>query len=340
MIVEPASLGPRSRPRRTLRAIALAVPVLLLVAVVGVGLMGRPSPRTCGSRSRPPRAVAVADPSAPGPDPVVGAGPMVQFPTRAAGLEVHGVRSTLEARDRGLVRGGVVAVAGYLALDEQPSDCVGGGLGIAVPFCERTGVLAEDPWSGVTDDRSRGCRRSTSIRSSRMACASRTSPPAPAGSAAAASPSSCSRGLTMPRAAQCIPGGRHCGQELVVERVAWIDGEDFPRDRDGGPAVSGSAPPATDRAPGGLGGSRLLPARGLPAARRPRPPHTLADLDPEAEAAVPRRRPRRRRVVRARPHRAGDPRRRSTGWSGRRSISASSPGARSRRARSGAPDTP
>ena len=284
MIVEPASLGPRSRPRRTLRAIALAVPVLLLVAVVGVGLMG-PEPEDVREPQPTAAAVAVADPSAPGPDPVVGAGPMVQFPTRAAGLEVHGVRSTLEARDRGLVRGGVVAVAGYLALDEQPSDCIGGGLGIAVPFCERTGVLAEDPWSGVTTT-GRGLppfhlhpQIPSGVRVPYLAASA-------ASLGRPAQPVVVLARFDDPRAAPCVPGGRHCGQELVVERVVWIDGEDFPRvvtidpglriDTDGG-RIRGQADWAVS----------TLPPEGYPLLAVLVRTDTLATLDPDAAASVP-----------------------------------------------------
>jgi hypothetical protein len=36
-------------------------------------------------------------------------------------------------------------------------------------------------------------------------------------------------GFDDPRARRCLPAGRHCAEELVIERVAWIEGESYPR---------------------------------------------------------------------------------------------------------------
>jgi hypothetical protein len=44
------------------------------------------------------------------------------------------------------------------------------------------------------------------------------------------------------RAEACVPAGRHCGQELVVERVAWVDGARYPRGTALDPAVSINGP--------------------------------------------------------------------------------------------------
>ena len=72
------------------------------------------------------------------------------FPASIAGLRVHGVHWTLEARNRGIARG-VVAVAGYLGLDSIPDACADDTrLGIFGPFCDRIAVLAEHPWYGAT----------------------------------------------------------------------------------------------------------------------------------------------------------------------------------------------
>src|SRR6187402_1870489 len=148
MIVQPASLGPRGRPRRVLRIVGLVVPVLLLGGVVVAGVLG-PSPAPAPS-SAP--VVAVASPSgvtlaSPVAEPEPG---VAVFPASIAGLQVHGVHWTLEARNRGIARG-VVAVAGYLGLDSIPAACADDArLGVFGPFCERIAVLAEEPWYGAT----------------------------------------------------------------------------------------------------------------------------------------------------------------------------------------------
>src|SRR5690348_17247459 len=143
MIVQPASLDPRGRPRRALRMIALVVPVLLLGGVVAAGVLG-PSPApTRAPASAPAIADATPSPADESASPPVGPSAPV-FPSTIAGLDVHGVHWMLEARNRGLARG-VVAVAGYLGLDEIPDSCRDSRLGIFGPFCRRVGVLAETP---------------------------------------------------------------------------------------------------------------------------------------------------------------------------------------------------
>src|SRR5215218_10661558 len=120
MIVQPASLGPSGRRRRVLRIVGLVVPVVLLAGVVAAGVLG-PSPAPVPSAAP---ELAVATPSAtPSASPVAEPEPGVAvFPSSVAGLEVHGVQYTLEARNRGIARG-LVAVAGYLGLDSLPDGC-------------------------------------------------------------------------------------------------------------------------------------------------------------------------------------------------------------------------
>src|SRR5829696_9253039 len=119
MIVQPASLGPSGRPRRVLRIVGLLVPVVLLSGVVAAGVLGpspAPAPTTAPVALASPSASASASPFAE-PEPGVAV-----FPSSVAGLDVHGVQWTLEARNRGIARG-VVAVAGYLGLDSIPDAC-------------------------------------------------------------------------------------------------------------------------------------------------------------------------------------------------------------------------
>jgi hypothetical protein len=237
MIVQPAPIGPRSTPRRLLRVAGLVTPVVLLVAAVALGLFGpRPEPAD-GDPARPEVALAgtpAANPPtaipATSPDPAAPAQAAV-FPRTLAGLEVHGVRWTVEARNRGLARG-VIAVAGYLSLDPPTEVCgdggAGGGLGTVVPFCTRTAVLAGSPWPA-------GEQEETSLAPYHL------HPQIPPGVRVPFSVASASRvgadakavillaRFDDPRAAACVPEGRHCGQELVVERIAWVDGDSYPR---------------------------------------------------------------------------------------------------------------
>jgi hypothetical protein len=226
MIVQPAPLGPRGRPRRVLRIVGLVVPVVLLSGVVAAGVLG-PSPAPVPSAAP---ELAVASPSAAPsasafaePRPGVGV-----FPSSVAGLDVHGVQYTLEARNRGIARG-VVAVAGYLGLDSIPGACGDDArLGIFGPFCERIAVLAADPWYGATHN-------APDVAGFHL------HPQFPVGvrmpsqaTNVALSPSTSSPAVVVlgrfsdPRASPCEPGGRHCGLELVVEQVAWVDGAEYP----------------------------------------------------------------------------------------------------------------
>lgn len=225
MIVQPASLGPSGRPRRVLRIVGLVVPVVLLGGVVAAGALG-PSP------APPPSAapvVAIASPPAPPstsppPEPEPG---VAVFPSSVAGLDVHGIHWTLEARNRGIARG-VVAVAGYLGLDSIPDTCADDPrLGIFGPFCERFAVLAEEPWYGATHNAPDVAgfhlhpQFPVAVRMPSQATNVGLSP-------STASPAVVILGrFSDPRASPCEPGGRHCGLELVVEQVAWVDGTEF-----------------------------------------------------------------------------------------------------------------
>ena len=146
MIVQPAPLDPRSGPRRAVRVLGLVVPVVLLTVIVGIGLAGpalvpAPSPAIAVNPAPSARSSAAAtEESSPVYHAVSGLEPV--FPSSVAGLVVHGVPWTLEARSRGLARG-LIAVAGYLGENTVPAGCSGGKLRVFGPTCERTAVLAE-----------------------------------------------------------------------------------------------------------------------------------------------------------------------------------------------------
>lgn len=247
MIVQPSSLGPRSRPRRALRAAALVLPVVLFVAVVGVGLAGpapRPDTAPSAAPGSPAPAVAVVDAS-PSPDaPPARMDPV--FPAVIGGLQVHGVPWTLEARSRGLARG-VIAIGGYLGENSIPAGCSGGRLGIFGPFCERTAILAEVPWEG-------GPRLETDLPPYHLHPQIPVGVRVPYQASLIAGPLDDPSPAVVviarfddPRATPCVPQGRHCGQELVIERVAWVEGRDFPAVPTIDPALGTAASTGADR---------------------------------------------------------------------------------------------
>ena len=132
-------------------------------------------------------------------------------------------------------RRGVVAVAGYLGLDAIPDDCRDTRLGIV-----RAVLRADRPcWRRLPGTAPR--------TPDRMTPGFHLHPQFPVGVRDALAVRvrgdlrrrrgrrrSCILGrFGDDRAEPCVPGGRHCGQELVVERVAWVDGIEYPTDRDG-----------------------------------------------------------------------------------------------------------
>ncbi|HEU0243493.1 MAG TPA: hypothetical protein VFQ75_06265 [Candidatus Limnocylindrales bacterium] len=278
MIVQPASLGPRSRPRRVLRIVGIVLPVVLLATVVGVGILG-PAPAPPREPPSAGPAVAVADPSG-GPSEAADAGPIGPvFPSTMGGLDVHGVHWMVEARNRGLARG-VVAVAGYLGMDAIPGACRDARLGVFGPFCARVAVLGEAPWYGAT-------------QSGPDAPGFHLHPQFPVGvgmpsqaafvaiSASTQTPPVVLLGrFADDRAARCVPDGRHCGQEFVVERVAWVDGAAFPTTPTIDPLADiGGVSLAQVRADE-AGALATLPAESYPLLAALVAPATIARVDP------------------------------------------------------------
>jgi hypothetical protein len=84
-----------------------------------------------------------------------------------------------------------------------------------------------------------------------------------------------------PRAEPCVPAGRHCGQELVVERVAWVDGVEYPTTPTIDPAVDPAASLADLRrdATTAVG---ALPAGAYPLFIALMDPATVAAIEPAA----------------------------------------------------------
>ncbi len=150
MIIEPTPTNSRSPVRRTLRRAALIVPVALLVAVVGVGLLGsrpgdripRPPPTTAPSRTAP----AIASPAASAP-PVDIADIPPEPPAQFGDLRTMTPSELQEIRGEvGTAR--ALALTGFLRIDGQADGtCIDEAHGPLGPWCEREGTLGDRPWA-------------------------------------------------------------------------------------------------------------------------------------------------------------------------------------------------
>ena len=291
MIVQPSSIEPRSRGRRALRAAGLVLPVVILGAVIGAGLAGpSPEPEAAASTpaSVPPGTAAPAIAGEPSSAAIPGiAAARWVFPGRVAGLQVHGVRWTLDARSRGLARG-VIAIAGYLRENGPATGCGAGDVqGNVATSCERTAVLAADPWSGgPLGERELPpfhlhAQFPAGIREPSQASlfARSNEDPSPAVVVIAR--------FDDPRATPCVPEGRHCGQELVVERVAWVLGLDYPSVPTVDPNADTSGRPNVDLLRDAGLAEAGAPADGYPLLTAYVLPAMLARVDATAAAGLP-----------------------------------------------------
>lgn len=168
MIVQPTPTAPRSPLGRGLRAAGLVLPVVLLAVVVAAALLGpREEGTTAPDGPRGSAAGLVAGPSPTGPsaappsqDPLPPPDPLEGVPPAFGGVRTASPADVL-ARRRSGEDPGVVAVAGYLALDRRTLPVEGSesrrlpSAGCARepdlddpadPWCVRAIVLAEGPW--------------------------------------------------------------------------------------------------------------------------------------------------------------------------------------------------
>jgi len=217
-----------------------------------------------------------------GPDEAPG---VAVFPSTMAGLAVHGLVWTVTARNRGLARG-VVAVAGYLGLDTIPDDCRDARLGVFGPFCTRVAVLGQEPWFGVTDNRPDapgfhlhpqfpvGVRMPSQSAFVAISPSTRTPPVVLLGR------------FGDDRAELCVPGGRHCGQEFVVERVAWVDGIEYPTTATVDPLADDAGLTLADLRRDATIASATMPASSYPLLEVLVRPATIALIDPAIAAAT------------------------------------------------------
>ena len=265
MPLKPVPTRPAGRrtPAATLGALA---PVAALGAVVLLAWAGaladapaaRESPRPSHS-SGPIVATSSDEPRA-----TDGRAPL---PTVAFGLTVFDVEGTLERLRSGEIGSGLVAVAGFLTVDPRDRDCSAAGIGPrAGAFCLRSAILTgfAEPILEVNWDEN----GSSAIRlgTSRPHLHPQILPGTAIPEELVATPDPRVRELAPvravvigrfgdPRAHPCHPGRRHCGEEFVLERLAWAGGRWMTA-----PLVRDPSVPTTETA-GGVDIPRLIAAR-------------------------------------------------------------------------------
>jgi hypothetical protein len=233
MIVEPVPTTPRGPLRRLAGVLGVALPVLLLVAVIAGGALGR------DESGQDATAVSPEPPAGHTPEPVPPtASPSLTPPARVAesfrfplvmhGLPVRGTAQTL-ARHAQDPLDGLVAVSGYLSIRSLPPECTDRILGPHGALCHRDSLLSDAPVSPFMSGGVDWARIGSHLH-----------PQFPVGirlphTAARTVATATGSPLAVvvlgrfgdDRALPCLPAATHCGEEFVVERVAWIDGEDW-----------------------------------------------------------------------------------------------------------------
>jgi len=285
VIVQPVPVGPPSRTRRLLRAAAAIVPLALLAGVVAFGIMG-PRPEPPGPSSTLSPAPAAAQPgatpaSASTPD-VALVRSLPRYPSRVLGLPVQSGSEVLAARAAGEADG-LIAISGHLGLRDLPETCYDTRLGPYGAFCARVGVLAQAPWAADTGFAQLGSHLHPQFPVGvrvpfRVAEVAR--------SGWAASPAVVIARFDDPRARRCIPVGRHCGEELLVERVAWVEGEDYPRTVTVDPAVTPDPGTVRSLAPAARRAASHLPEGSMPLLTALVRPGTITWMDPSMASVV------------------------------------------------------
>ena len=219
MIIEPTPTHPSSPIRRVLRVAGLALPVVLLAAAVGAGLLG---PKV----EPPPPAPSPAGPSSPavatpGPSTPADEGPAP--PDRFADLAVEPVAAVL-ARAGAVPDGDALAVSGYLRVDgrvdgscDGESDEASDPLG---PWCAREAILVDAWWTRdtVTDPFPPHLHLliPAGVRLPPGVLAAEQEPDGGGARVVA---------IVRPDTPDDPCGtSRSCGERLVVERFAWVDG--------------------------------------------------------------------------------------------------------------------
>jgi hypothetical protein len=290
MIIEPTPTHPRSPLRRGLRAAGLVLPVVLLGAVIGAGVLGpQPEPPT------PPASPMAALPTPRAPNPTATPEPAIAInaddpvpPEEFRDLPVADIGRVLETR-AGSPPGTVVAISGFLRVygstDERCADEPTGSLG---PWCERPGILAAWPWRSTSSPISRSPSHfhlpphlhlsiPAGVRLPQAVLDSGQEP-------AVDVPHVLVVGRFASAAADCSGATWDCGEQFVVERFAWVDGV-----RVGPTPLIADALQAGARHASPFG--MVLGAGDLPLAAVLSWPDDIARLDPDAAALAEAGRP-------------------------------------------------
>ena len=221
MIVEPAPANPRSPARRILRLVGVAVPVVLLVAIVAASALG---PETTPVASPDPSAVAVRPNATATQRPVVLAdGTTTTFPTTWIGFRVRTVAETRAHRQDGGADG-ILAVAGYLSYGTLPWTCVDAYLDAAAA-CDGRALLAD---VDVLPTDGNGGVFGAIGPHLHPTFAPGVRGPTPSGGRSEPGsepiPVVVLGRYTDPIGVPCSPTSRDCGQAFAVERVVWVAG--------------------------------------------------------------------------------------------------------------------
>ncbi|MEO5964494.1 MAG: hypothetical protein ABIR11_03440, partial [Candidatus Limnocylindrales bacterium] len=228
MIIEPVPTNPRSPVRRFMRVVGITLPVLLLGAVVAAGVLG---PRPAPPEPAPSGPVATAAgsllPQVVAPDVLDARIPPVEADLRV--LTIAAAQARLAAADQE-----PIAVAGTLGDVAAVTDCraaAGDTRGSLGPLCERSARLIDGPATAG------GLHIHLHIPAG-----VRLPGPFEVPGTTAAMPVVLI-GRSVGPDAPCVTSQRGCGEQLVLDRVAWLDGAAW----DPGPVFDAGlevAPPA------------------------------------------------------------------------------------------------
>ncbi len=303
MLFEPTPIEtPGSGGWRRLAAVAL--PVAILVAVVGASVVANGPDRatTPDLADASPAAIARAgEASAPAPSASPGrpasAATAVRYPSATYGLPVRGVGATLDRIDGGLALAtDLVAVRGWLTIRPDGSACASsfGPPALEDELCRETGVLRDDPtpvfeWAGTGVQRTSasGPELDPLIPPGVARWGIDVNKVAPNGDGDLAGPIVpipvvLVGRYSVPRLAACLtePG---CGLQFTTERIVWVDGSWQTQ-----PVVQAVAPERTGL---DVAGSRQIALDAFPGptillSQALVPGSMLGRLDPDAAAAM------------------------------------------------------
>jgi hypothetical protein len=245
MLIEPTPAIPPASGRRARLVVGAAAPVLLLVAVIGVGALGaRDDDATSGPEATRAPAGVRSSPTAPEPEPSGLARPPA-FPGRVLGLRTRTVADALERRRSGAIGDEIVAVQGFATVHPSPTECfvVDDAPTIADALaCRREVIIADGPetflaWSdgevdwvmseGVTHLHAASFPVVSLVDLGAYAVAPPpTSSPTGDEPVIAAIPSVPVVVLGRfddPRVADPRSSARHPNEAFVIERIVWVD---------------------------------------------------------------------------------------------------------------------